>query len=153
MCGLTLIKQNVQEFSSYPIANFFFFFLQSTFGHFKKRMELSHHIFFLPCSLFPHTPDVFWALISTTASPLRMAGLCYLEDACMVLFVQVAPSTHTVKSFDFCLWRRVQILQHISIIINGIYFNSMQKKSWCWWGLNHFPLKRKFPKRMLYHLS
>ena len=35
--------------------------------------------------------------------PLRMAGLCYLEDACRVLFVQIAPFAHTVKMLRFSL--------------------------------------------------
>ena len=47
--------------------------------------------FFPPMlSISPHTSDVSWALLSTTASPLRVAGLYYLGDAFRVLFIQIS---------------------------------------------------------------
>ena len=87
--------------------------------------------YFLPCSLFPHAPHMSWALLSTTASPLRTVGLYYLEDACRVLFVQIAPFAHTVKTLQFSLVETcpnsVAYFKDLKLHINGIYFNSKWK--------------------------
>ena len=87
--------------------------------------------FSLPCSLFSHTPDVSWALLSTTVSPLPMAGLCYLEDACNILFIQISPFGHTVKTLRFSLAETcpnsVTYFEDSKSRINGIYFNSTGK--------------------------
>ena len=68
-----------------------------------QSRRILYPFFFLLCSLFPHTPDVSWTLLSTTASPLPMAGLCNLEDACRVLFIQIFPFAHTVKTLQLSL--------------------------------------------------
>ena len=60
-----------------------------------------------------------------------MAGLCYLEDACWVLFIQIAPFAHTVKMLPFLLIKTcpnsVTYFKNSKSRINGIYFNSTRK--------------------------
>ena len=59
------------------------------------------------------------------------AGLCYLDEACRVLFIQISPFAHTIKTPWFSLVETcpnsVTFFEDSRSRLNGIYFNSTQK--------------------------